>query len=407
LRRVEDETVRESKRMKVALSFPGCHRRAGVERVMFECARFLARGGHDVHVFAREWERDPTVSINYHRVPSLAKPWFLAGTSYFTQCNRILDQSKFDVLNTHGCVCPTGGVQWVQSVHAAWLDRAKLHRRPFSLARAKQALNPAHRAILKLERLHFERRAYQKVIATTEDVRADLKRAYDVPESDVVIVPNGFSPEEFSTARRLERRDAVRAWLGLNPDHLAMLFVANELERKGYETILSAMRVLARPELRLLVVGRPSQARVKRIADAYGIADQVVACGPTGDVSEYHAASDLFVLPTQYEAFCLAILEALGSGLPVVTTNVPGARDAIVPDVNGLLIDDPRGHEALAAALARLLDADFRSRLSSQAPGSVAHHQWPVIMRSYEAVLTDAAVDHSAGTTTDRRIAAV
>lgn len=377
--------------MKIALSFPGCHRRGGVERVMFECARFLARGGHDVHVFARDWEADPSVEISYHRVPSLAKPWFLAGTSYFSQCNRVLDRAAFDVLNTHGCVCPTGGVQWVQSVHAAWLDRAKEHRRPLSVARAKQSLNPAHRLILRMERLHFENRAYRKVIATTPDVRADLNRWYGVPESDVVIVPNGFSPEEFSPDRRLDRRDAVRTRLGLKPDHVAMLFVANELERKGYETILSAMRTLARPELRLLVVGRPSSNTVKRIAATYGLADQVLACGPTGDVSEYHAASDLFVLPTQYEAFCLAILEALGSGLPVITSSVPGARDAIVPGVNGLLINDPRGHEELAAALSRVLDADFRSRLSEQAPGSVAHHQWPAIMRSYEAVLTEAA----------------
>jgi glycosyltransferase involved in cell wall biosynthesis len=128
-----------------------------------------------------------------------------------------------------------------------------------------------------------------------------------------------------------------------------------------------------------------------KIAETYGVADQVLACGSTGDVSEYHAASDFFVLPTQYEAFCLAILEALGSGLPVVTSSVPGARDAIVDGVNGLLVNDPQSAEELAAALGRMLNVEFRSRVSSQAPGSVARYQWPSVMRSYEAVLLEAA----------------
>ncbi|HSI32436.1 MAG: glycosyltransferase family 4 protein [Phycisphaerae bacterium] len=376
--------------MKVALSFPGCHRRAGVERVMFECARFLARNGHDVHVFAREWEPDPVAPIAYHGVPSRHRPWFLTGASYYAHAVRMLDRRAFDVVNTHGVVCPTGGVHWVQSVHAAWLERARAHRPFWSLARWKQALNPVHRPLLSLERQHFAGRAYRKVIATTPDVRDDLGRFYGVPEKDVVIVPNGFSPEEFNPARRLERRDAARARVGLTPDHVAVLFVANELERKGYRTLLAALRILNRPELRVLVVGRPPKSKVTRLARAMGVAQQVIPCGPTGDVAVFHAAADLFVLPTQYEAFCLAILEALGSGLPVVTTNVPGARDAIRHGINGLLIEDPRGAEELAGALRRMLDPDVRRRMTDRAADSVAAHQWPVVLRAYEEVLRGA-----------------
>jgi UDP-glucose:(heptosyl)LPS alpha-1,3-glucosyltransferase len=240
-----------------------------------------------------------------------------------------------------------------------------------------------------LERLHFERRAYRKLTATTAEVRQDLKNFYGVPEEDVVIVPNGFSPEEFSPKRRIERREVMRSELELAPEHVAMLFTAHELDRKGYRTILHAMRQLARKDLRLLVVGRPPTATVMSLAAEYGVADQVIACGSTSNVSRFHAAADLFVLPTQYEAFCLAILEALGSGLPVVTTNVPGARDAIVSGENGLLINRPDDGEELAAALARMTDADFRACLTDRAPATVAKYQWPVVMRAYEKVLVE------------------
>jgi glycosyltransferase involved in cell wall biosynthesis len=69
------------------------------------------------------------------------------------------------------------------------------------------------------------------------------------------------------------------------------------------------------------------------------------------------------VLPTQYEAFCLAILESLGSGLPVVTSRVPGAHDAVQHGVNGALITDPRDGHELAEALRPLLNFDALGRL--------------------------------------------
>lgn len=375
--------------MKVALSFPGCHRRGGVERIVFECARYLAAQKHEVAVYANEWEEDHTQSIRYRPVGIRRSPGFLRGPSYFQSCTSLLSHESYDVLNTHGSVCPTGGVHWVQSVHASWLERSKSFRSPLSAARLKQVLNPLHPVLLTLEAKHFRERKYRKVIATTEDVRNDLNRYYGVPAEDVVIVPNGFSPSEFNPERRQEQRSEMRERLGIKPEHIVLLFVANELERKGYSTLLSAVRQLNRPEIRLLVVGRPSKQAVEQQAAAFGLRSQVIAAGPTQDVSSFHAAGDVFVLPTQYEAFCLAILEALGSGLPVVTTRIPGAYDAIQPGVNGFLIDDPKNGDQLAAALAPLLDFDRLAAMSYGVPQTVTSYQWPTVLNRYEQVLSE------------------
>lgn len=373
--------------MRIALSFPGCHRRAGVERIVFECARFLAGRGHDVTVVAHEWERDDAQPVKYQRVPVRSWPGFLRGRSYFENATRQLRSTDFDVLNTHGCVCPFGGVQWVQSVHAAWLERSKRFRPPMSLGRWKQRLNPLHPVLLQLEAKHFRERNYRKIIATTEVVRDDLERIYGVPKDDVEIIPNGFSPSEFNPERRAQMREEMRAKLTLASDNIALLFVANELERKGYGTILEAMRTLGRRDLRLLVVGKASAEQAKREAAAAGVGEQVIVCGLSSDVGRYHAAADLFVLPTQYEAFCLAILEALGSGLPVITTTVPGAGDAIQPGINGALIEDPKSGEELAAALEPFLDPVKREAISAQVPETVAAHQWPRVLTRYEELL--------------------
>jgi UDP-glucose:(heptosyl)LPS alpha-1,3-glucosyltransferase len=376
--------------VRVALSFPGCHRQGGVERIVFECARFLAVRGHEVTVFANQWEQDDP-AIRYHQVPVRRHPWFLRGRSYFRACRRQLASAEYDVLNTHGCVCPEGGVHWVQSLHRAWLERSRQLRPALSSAGMKQRLNPAHRSLLDLEERHFGGRNYQRIIATTPRVRDDLGRLYGVAAGDVDIIPNGFSPIEFNPARRTEQRDRMRHRLGLETGQLALLFVANELERKGYSTILSAMRQLRRPDLRLLVAGRVNAKRVHERAREAGVADQVLALGPSRDVGALHAAGDLLVLPTQYEAFCLAILEALGSGLPVVTSSVPGAGDAIVPGVNGALVDDPRSGEELAAALRPILDREMMAKLSAGAPRTVESYQWPSVLERYERVLLEHA----------------
>lgn len=375
--------------MRVALSFPGCHRRGGVERITFECARFLSGRGHEVHVLASEWEADPASRIEYHRIPSRSKPSFLRAPSYFRNCTRHLKTIAFDVLNTHGCVCPTGGVHWVQSLHRAWLDRSRQFRGRFSVAGLKQRLNPLHPTLLRLEREHFGGRNYRKVIATTEDVRRDLNSYYGVPFEDVVVIPNGFSPSEFNPQKRAELREPIRARLGLTPEQHAILFVANELERKGYSTILRALAALGRKDLRLLVVGRPDKRAVLSMAEQHGVAEQVLACGSSSNVAEFHAAADLFVLPTQYEAFCLAILEALGSGLPVVTSNVPGARDAIQAGVNGFLIEDPKSGDELAERLRIALEPANLQRMSGVAAGTVAAYQWPKVLERYESVLLE------------------
>ena len=201
--------------MKAVLSFPGCHRRGGVERIVFECARYLAGSRHQVDVFASEWEADPTQSIRYHSVPVPRQPFFLRPRFYFNACTERLKGEQYDVLNTHGCVCPVGGVHWVQSLHRAWLEQSRHSRKAFSSIQIKQRLNPLHPVLLQLEARHFREHRYRKVIATTPQVRSDLQRFYNVPASDVVIIPNGFSPEEFNPARRRLQREAEREKLGL------------------------------------------------------------------------------------------------------------------------------------------------------------------------------------------------
>jgi UDP-glucose:(heptosyl)LPS alpha-1,3-glucosyltransferase len=100
-----------------------------------------------------------------------------------------------------------------------------------------------------------------------------------------------------------------------------------------------------------------------------------------------HAASDLFVLPTQYEAFALSIIEALASGLPVITTKVPGASDRVVDMHNGRLLDDPRSSNELADLLGQAMDSDVRTLWADNAAQSVADLSWSALFDKAERLL--------------------
>src|SRR5258706_1644812 len=228
--------------MKVALSFPGCHRRGGVERVMFESANFLAGRGHETHVYASDFadaELHPTVCRHAIRPSKMIDVLNLFSFSRRTQRQLAATMGQPDVHGVFGIQCPRGGVLWVQSVHRAWLEISG--RRRNWAGRAKQAVNPFHPIVLALEERYYAQRNYRKLIALTEQVKSDLMRLYSVPGDDIVVLPNGFSPGEFNYEIARAERSQARQGLGIAPDEQAILFVANELERKGFGPLVRAM----------------------------------------------------------------------------------------------------------------------------------------------------------------------
>lgn len=361
-------------------------------------------------MFAHEWDETPAeltdktkTPFRYEFVPARRQPGFLYGQSFYDACSQQLNLSNYDALGSFGCVSPLHGVPWVQSVHAAWLERSREFRAPLSLGRWKQKLNPLHPVLLKLEKLHFSgldkngNRNYRKVVALSPEVRDDLKRIYNVPEDDIVLIPNGFAPHEFNVPRAEQRRAAVRQELNLNDDDRVLVFVANEAERKGLEPLFQAMRLLNDPHLKLLAVGRLSIDTWQGAATKLGIGNQVIFTGPSSDVSRYYAAADAFVLPTQYEPWGLVIVEALACGIPVVTSRCAGAAVAVEEregaNQTGYLLDNPGDSEELAAKLKALLGSsliDGTSATRTRLAASVQQYAWPIVLQRYENTLLTA-----------------
>ncbi|MFI5837218.1 glycosyltransferase family 4 protein [Micromonospora sp. NPDC051300] len=168
-------------------------------------------------------------------------------------------------------------------------------------------------------------------------------------------------------------------------DPAVLLYHGRIDSRKGVLDLLDAVAKLRADAVpvRLLLsgIGPDLDAVAARIAelDLTGVAELLGAV-PYERAHEVYARGEIFVSPTYAEGFSNTILEAMASGLPVVSTDVVGVRDCVRPDENGVLV--PAGDPAaLAGAVRRLLDDPaLRRRLAAQGRADVERRwSWPVI----------------------------
>lgn len=380
--------------LHIALCFPRINRRGGVERIALESANFLASRGHRVTLVCIECDRaELHPSIKVARVNAPLRPPALRLWAFARRSRQVLKKLEdVDCVASFGAMSPRG-VYWVQSVHAAWLDISGKKRK--GLARLKQKLNPVHPVALRFERRNFGTRHYDKLVALTPEVREDLHRFYGVPERDVIIIPNGFSPDEFNPQRAAGERARVRDELDLPVKARVVAFVANETQRKGFGPLLRAIAQMNDPSIHLLAVGRLDVRAFDRVIESLGLTGRVHAVGPTNEVARYLAAADCFALPTQYEAWGLVIVEALACGLPVLTSRLAGAAVAVEEGRTGFLLEDPDDADEIAARLKELLNRwPVSPREISK---SVERFRWDHVLLDYETVLRDAAKARSKG----------
>jgi UDP-glucose:(heptosyl)LPS alpha-1,3-glucosyltransferase len=359
-----------------------------VERVALEATNFLAGRGHDVHLFSSDADEAALLpEVTRHHVASRRHPslWGLATFARKGAKQVAVMAAPADVTVSFGVQSPPGSVTWVQSVQAAWLEVSRRHRG--WRGRLKQRLNPFHAVVLWLERRYYGGRRYRKLVALTEDVKADLMRLYGVPAEDVVVIPNGYAPREFNVGRVAADREAVRRELGYGSRDRVVVFVANELERKGFGPLVRAVAHLGDPSVQVLVVGRVSPAAYAAELERLGLGGRVRFVGPSNDVARYYAAADVFSLPTQYEAWGLVIVEALACGLPVLTSRNAGAAVAVEEGRNGLLLKNPDDPVEIAEGLRRLLDGGHEPR--EVVAASAAPYAWGQVLPRLESLLRE------------------
>jgi UDP-glucose:(heptosyl)LPS alpha-1,3-glucosyltransferase len=329
----------------------------GAERFVERALVALRANGVDVSIIAREWQGDQQgVRVDPF---FLGRTWRDAGFARGVQ--RLMAQKRFDLVQSHeripGCDIYRAG----DGVHATWLE---LRNKPFD------KLAPWHRYTLAAEAEMFRDPGLRAVICNSRMVKDDIARRFGVADERLQVIYNGVDLDAFHPRLREEHGFALRQKVGVGETVPVMLFVGSGYQRKGLPTLLHALSRMSRSDARLWVVGRDKdESLMRKLAQTLGVDERVLFLGAQADVKPFYGAADVFALPTLYDPFPNAALEALACGLPLVTTTTCGAAELITP-ANGSVIGAGN-----VTALAQSLDS-----LCSRAPtmrdaarASVAH----------------------------------
>ncbi len=308
----------------------------GAENYLKTVIEQLLSSGHEVHVFANRWVKQP--GLYFHKIPSIDISSFISNLSFAVNEKRILKRLSFDAIVSFERTVFQDIYRAGEGCHAEWLRlRAKIDP---VWKRVSFSINPLHITLLNLEKRLFSNTRI--IIANSDMGKSHIIKHYNVPEERIRVIYNGVDLKRFSPENKKRWRTAVRSEYSVTDNTGLVLFVGSGFERKGLKTLLAAISSLNlnKAFLRLFVIGKGNTEKFKSIAEGYRVHDVVSFLGSQTEIERFYAAADLFVLPTVYDPFSNATIEAMASGIPVITTKNNGASELIEDGQEGFVLDD-------------------------------------------------------------------
>ncbi len=222
-----------------------------------------------------------------------------------------------------------------------------------------------------------------RVLCVSEGVRQFAAETLRVPENKLQVIPNGIDVDTITPTTYAEPIERKRR----------ILAVGRLDEQKGFDWLifLSAKLLREKPDWELVIVGDGHLLpELNRQIELGGLSDSVHLAGWQADLPSWFRSSEIYVLSSRWEGMPNALIEAMAHGLPVIATQVEGARELL----SGELAEQLITHDQTAAAqavLCRLMeDAALRQHLGESNRQQIeAHFSLGQMLRSYEAMLSE------------------
>lgn len=306
----------------------------GAEAYLKRLGRGIVDLGHAAELFAtRDWPEEEWAFGKLTRIRARSTIGFA------NELEELRGESPRHVLMSLERVCSCDVYRAGDGVHRTWLNRREKFEAPWQ--RFFRKLNRKHNDILRLENALLEERGAGRVIANSQMVRDEIVDLYNYRRDKIDIVPNGIPLDQFQFDPVL--RETSRRQRSLAADDVCVLFVGSGWERKGLRFAIDAVKACENSKINLLVAGRGNQGRYA--------SERARFIGEIADLRPVYAAADVFILPTIYDPFSNACLEALASGLPVITTRANGFSEIMEDRIHGSIVDLADNVADLATAI--------------------------------------------------------
>jgi len=339
-------------RMKIAIIHPKFGLPGGAERYATGLARELNGRDHDIHLFGRRFAGDFHGMV-LHRVPALPLGRGIKTWSFWKLTNRMIDASRFDVIQGFGkttcqTVHRTGG-----GTHASFMAH-----------QGKQDQSFYDRVVLQIEARLFTSSHLRLVICPSQWVAREVGKQYPRIPARLEVVPNGVDSNLFTPEGRARDREALVSRIEIDGQARIILLAATNFQLKGLD---AAIQMLAHIDDAVLVVaGGDDPSSFVSLAHRAGVADRVHFLGLQTEMAPLYRAADILIHPTRYDPFANVCLEACACGTPVATTLHNGFSDLLHDQRGGVVLSQLTDYAGMAHLITGLLHKGPESRESAR-----------------------------------------
>jgi len=347
---------------------------SGTEIATYNIAKYLAKRGHNVCVITSKDEELPEIEAKDGFQIYRTKFYnikFLGCVIFWTNIIPILKKINPDIIHSQmiGMGVPA-------------LAAKKLFGKPYVVWGRGSDVYLSR----KFEKLILKPvvKNADAVIALTEQMKGKIEEYY---KRDAFVIPNGINLGEFDNLSK----ENLRIELRIGQDEKVIIYIGRLYPVKGVEYLIKAMNLIKNkePNTKLILIGDGSEKeKLREMVKKLNLDDCVIFLPQVSNqnIPKYTVASDVFVLPSLSEGFPLTILEAMASGLPIVTTRICGLPEIIKEGENGFLVE-PANPEQLAEKILFILENDeSRAKISANNKESVKQYSWENIIDKLEKI---------------------
>jgi len=288
------------------------------------------------------------IEVRIVKLPKVMDFHFLGKIKAFRQIFRLIDELKIDLIHSDGPrnTFYGGLAARLKNIPLVWHVRAS---------------NPD-----RYDRLLYK--ISSKIIIVANALRSRF--AWDGKYNKIITIHNGVDLSEFQPQRPGK---SIRKKYGVNDENLLISATARIEQFKGQKYLIEACGHIKDKirDFRLLLAGEsvdPSYVKeCQNKAKAVGIEDRVIFTGHVNNVSQILNETDIFVLPSLFEAFPRSVIEAMGTGTPVIVTDVGGCIEAVEDKVSGFVVPAQNAKALADKILLLASNRDLRLNVANEA----------------------------------------
>jgi len=380
----------------------------GTGAYVYYLSNELIKNGYRIQIVTgsnqtQDIQVNPQLNVSFLKIPKIpiVKSFMLAAASSRKLSSIRSTAANVDIthpqlpLTPNFAVPPSFGKALVCTVHSTWKGEAEAIRgEPYSRLNANEKFLVSFNWFLRFFEEGMLKRA-RKIIAVSRFTKWELTNYYKIPESKIRVIHNGVNVNKFKPA--VDKRK-VKIELGFNPDDLAIVSVGRLYARKGLFTLIESMVAVVKrfPTAKFVISGKGQSDEMHKLtayAERLGVKNNIVFTGyyPDKKLPKLYQAADVFAFSTFYEHHPFAVLEALATGLPVVTTTVGGIPETIESGKNGFLVEPFHPRQFSEKILYLLEHPAFAAEMGAKARKTIVEeYDWRIVVKDAMKVYDEA-----------------